>query len=312
MGSHQKSGKSTLGDRKKLSHLVMKFSKIVAFSAISIASAQKNSKNDDSDDSFINLFNVPVDQGQMLQTLKSFNSNIASKRISYHGCHCARYSRSENLGGSPVDALDESCLEWNKKMKCITLEKGACSDGISITSYPIQLKLNGDLSDDAEFACQYAGDKCAKAICLINYEVGLALWESVSKKGPGHVKWPEYELNASCTPNRPSYAERVCQGDAPDVYIVNKAEKKEEKKEIRQEKKESKGDIKEEKKELKTELKEQKAEELKGAETKEEKKEIKNDIKNIKYDIKNNIKEKLEAVKEKVAQAKEDLKNKKN
>merc|ERR1711912_210289 len=282
MGSHQKSGKSTLGDRKKLSHLIMKFSKIVAFSAISIASAQKNSKNDDSDDSFINLFNVPVDQGQMLQTLKSFNKNIASKRISYHGCHCARYSRSENLGGSPVDALDESCLEWNKKMKCITLEKGACSDGISITSYPIQLKLNGDLSDDAEFACQYAGDKCAKAICLINYEVGLALWE------------------------------RVCQGDAPDVYIVNKTEKKEEKKEIRQEKKESKGDIKEEKKELKTELKEQKAEELKGAETKEEKKEIKNDIKNIKYDIKNNIKEKLDAVKEKVAQAKEDLKNKKN
>merc|ERR1712178_311965 len=234
----------TLGDRKKLSHLIMRFSKIVAFSAISIASAQKNSKNDDSDDSFINLFNVPVDQGQMLQTLKSFNKNIASKEISYHGCHCARYSRSENLGGSPVDALDESCLEWNKKMKCITLEKGACSDGISITSYPIQLNLNGDLSDDAEFACQYAGDKCAKAICLINYEVGLALWESVSKKGPGHVKWPEYELNASCMPNPPSYAERVCLGDAPDVYIVNKTETKEEKKEIKNDIKNIKYDIK--------------------------------------------------------------------
>merc|ERR1712178_628332 len=81
--------------------------------------------------------------------------------------------------------------------------------------------------------------------------------------------------NASCMPNPPSYAERVCLGDAPDVYIVNKTEKKEEKKEIRQEKKESKADIKYEKKEAKTELKLQKAEEIKGAETKEEKKEIK-------------------------------------
>jgi len=283
----------------------MKLWKIVAFSAISIASAQKQKKNDPI------LFNVPVDQGQMLQTLKSFNSNIAAKKISNHGCHCARYSRSENLGGSPVDALDEACLEWNKKMKCITLEKGVCSDGISITSYPIQLNPNGDLSDDAEFACEFAGDKCAKAICLINYEVGLELWESVSKKGPGSVKYPDYEFNAECMPNPPSYAERVCLGDAPDVYIVNKSEKKEEKKEIRQEKKESKADIKYEKKEAKTELKEQKAEEIKGAETKEEIKEIKNEIKNNKADIKEKIKEKLNAVKEKVAQAKENLKNKK-
>ena len=173
----------------------MKLSKISVLFAF--AAAQKKSAKKPKLNKAPKLFNVPVDQGEMLQALKRFNTNITPQKISNHGCHCAKYSRKDNLGGTPVDALDEACFEWNKKMKCITLEGGACSNGIDINSYPIQLERNSMLSEDAEFACQYAGDECATAICKINYEVGLALWNSVSENGPGSANWDQYNFKGT-------------------------------------------------------------------------------------------------------------------
>jgi len=167
------------------------------------------------------LFNSPVNPGMALDTMESFNKNINAKAIKNHGCHCAKYSRTDNIGGLPVDELDSACLDWNKKLRCVTLEGGACENGIEFTSFPIQLQPNGKLSEDAIFACAFAGDKCAQAVCKIAYDWGMQLWDSVGKNGPGSYKYKEY-VNAQCMPEAPVPSEKVCVGEAPDVLIVEK------------------------------------------------------------------------------------------
>lgn len=167
------------------------------------------------------FFNAPVDPGMALDTMEEWNKNINAKAIKSHGCHCAKYSRTENIGGFPVDELDSACLDWSKKLRCITLESGACKNGIEFTSFPIQLQPNGELSKDIDFACALAGDQCVEAVCRINYDWGLRLWESVGKNGPGSDKFKDY-INAQCMPKVPVASEKVCKGEAPNVVIVEK------------------------------------------------------------------------------------------
>merc|ERR1712110_1124261 len=167
------------------------------------------------------LFESPVDPGMALYTMEEFNEKINAKAIKAHGCHCAKFSRTENVGGFPVDELDSACLDWSKKLRCILLDGGACPNGIEFTTFPMQLEPNGNLSNDIDFACAFAGDKCAEAICKITYDWGLKLWESIGKNGPGSYKFENY-VNAQCMPKVPVASEKVCTGEAPDVRIVNK------------------------------------------------------------------------------------------
>merc|ERR1719350_935123 len=124
----------------------------------------------------------PVDQGLKLGVFEEFNPNINADGIKSHGCHCSRISRSENVGGSPLDTLDAACLDWTRKLKCLTLEGGACyPDGINFEYYNVQLKANGDVSPEPDFGCAYVENECEDAVCRIGYEFGLMLFKSVAQ-----------------------------------------------------------------------------------------------------------------------------------
>ena len=58
-------------------------------------------------------------------------------------CHCSKYSNSEFVGGDAVDELDKMCLEWNNKLKCLTLQGGACENGIDFSFFNFQVNNDG-------------------------------------------------------------------------------------------------------------------------------------------------------------------------
>merc|ERR1712110_876456 len=168
------------------------------------------------------LMNSPVDQAMSLSDMEKFNKNINTKAIIGHGCHCSKYSRTDNVGGSPTDELDAACLDWNRKIKCLSLPGGACNKkGIDFEMFPVQLQADGQLSPDPAFGCAFTENKCQHALCLIKYEFGLMLMDSVKQNGPGSDKWKGYNFNSQCMPNAPVYGEKMCMGKAPDVAIVS-------------------------------------------------------------------------------------------
>jgi len=157
-----------------------------------------------------------------IKALESFNEKVNTKAILQHGCHCSKYSRSDNVGGSPVDELDAGCLDWNKKIKCLGLEGGSCENGIDFEMIPVQLQQSGKLSPDADFGCAFTESKCQFDLCQVYYQFGAMLMDSVNQNGPGSDKFKGYAKNSQCMPNAPSYGEKMCVGNAPDVTIVNK------------------------------------------------------------------------------------------
>merc|ERR1712110_482046 len=168
------------------------------------------------------LMNSPVDQAMSLSDMEKFNKNINTKAIIGHGRHCSKYSRTDNVGGSPIDELDAACLDWNRKIKCLSLPGGACNKkGIDFEMFPVQLQADGQLSPDPAFGCAFTENKCQHALCLIKYEFGLMLMDSVKQNGPGSDKWKGYNFNSQCMPNAPVYGEKMCMGKAPDVAIVS-------------------------------------------------------------------------------------------
>lgn len=46
-----------------------------------------------------------------------------------HGCWCSRLGgQTENIGGKPVDELDQVCSDWARARKCIRMSGGTCFD----------------------------------------------------------------------------------------------------------------------------------------------------------------------------------------
>jgi len=171
------------------------------------------------------LVNIPVNQAMNVQALEQFNNKVNANAIINHGCHCSKYSRTENVGGSPVDELDAGCQDWNKKINCLSMEGGSCENGVDFGMIPVQLQQNGNLSPDADFGCAFTENKCQFDMCQIYYQFGAMLMDSVNQNGPGSDQFKGYSKNAQCMPNVPSYGDKMCVGQAPDVNIVIKEPK---------------------------------------------------------------------------------------
>ena len=138
-----------------------------------------------------------------------------------HGCHCSKWTRRKNVGGSPIDDLDFTCRELNAKLRCLQLPGGACSDGIDFTFYTVQTQQNNKLSEDVDFHCAFAGNACKTSICKIEFEFAQKLFELLADNGPGSYYWYGYNSDAECTPQVPKYFEKTCVGEAPNVFIHN-------------------------------------------------------------------------------------------
>jgi len=169
------------------------------------------------------LVPCPVEKAAKLDTFEQFDSNIDANSIKSHGCHCSTYSGNVG-GGSPIDPLDAACQAWNIKSHCLTLEGGACSNGIDFDAYNVQVNPDGSLNPDVDFGCAYVSNECEEAVCRLAYEFGLFLFGSVADAGAGSASWLGYDANAKCTPVAPGIdnGEKVCVGDSPDVKIVPK------------------------------------------------------------------------------------------
>merc|ERR1712047_58724 len=165
------------------------------------------------------VLQVPVEQSKTLLFMREFNEKLAVKKILTHGCHCSKYSDNEFTGGQAIDTMDRMCQDWNSKLKCLTLPGGACQNGIDFNFFNMQIHADGTLSNDLDFACAAAENKCEAAICRVTYDWGMGLWSSADEKGAGSRMY-DYNSNAECYPQPPSGGEHTCVGNAPDVVIV--------------------------------------------------------------------------------------------
>jgi len=176
--------------------------------------AEPDNKSDDKESLSVSqkdpvLIACPVDKAHKLEAFEEANPKVNANSIKYHGCHCSTYS-GNTAGGSPVDDLDAACRDWNTKSHCLTLEGGACSNGIDFDTYNVQLNADGSVSNDVEFGCAYVENECQEALCRLGYEFGMFLFDSVAKNGPGSYNWNGYITNAKCTPNAPVSGHKVC------------------------------------------------------------------------------------------------------
>jgi len=161
---------------------------------------------------------IPVDQANMLATVGQFHPEVKADKVASHGCHCAKYSRNEFVGGPPVDNLDSLCQQWNMKNHCLTLPGGACENGIDFTFFNVKVHGDDTPNDDADFACENTESDCEKALCLVNFEFAKQLWTSAEAGEAGSDSY-WYDENATCTPNAPVNGIHTCVGDSPNVRI---------------------------------------------------------------------------------------------
>ena len=168
--------------------------------------------------------------------------------LKQHGCQCAKlfnhYDESENLfdsfvgGNTALDEIDTICRSWLRARRCIEkLENGSCySYGSNYGSLEYELKKSGAISMGySEYTCVLDGPenygKCQTDTCQIDLRYASEMIEEFQKND----FWQQYldsgvlDFNpvvvsefGVCPYETPLGAERICEGNAPNVNAIIK------------------------------------------------------------------------------------------